>query len=268
MVISIAVCVWVPLSRCVLRVNTFLHQRLRDNSLCFPCSRGLGVRANLISTLILFVPNKLNQNQLNLEFEKKVTSDKADVRKRQSIGQSEPVPRTARFSISITYDHLFYEWKEMKKCPLEEKRVSGKLNFFVCWWCVCVHVYVCVCAGPSKSPGQKPGLHNPSSAFLKVLSPRRANPISFNVRLLRTADFISACVHTHTHVPSSCPSALPTSPFFSLNHVCSLPFSPYLCLLILHPPHILIYPPPPSPPPPPFLYTFFALVPLDVWTTL
>lgn len=31
---------------------------------------GWGVRANLISTLILFVPDKLNQNQLNLEFEK------------------------------------------------------------------------------------------------------------------------------------------------------------------------------------------------------
>lgn len=90
----------------------------------------------------------------------------------------------------------------------------------------CVYVCVCLyaCVRTSKTSGEKPVRRNPSSAFLKVLSRRRANPISFNRRLLRTADFISvhtrsrAGAHALTHT-QSCPyipslGSLSASAFF------------------------------------------------------
>lgn len=86
----------------------------------------------------------------------------------------------------------------MKKCPLEKKGVTGKVSSLSAdgvSMCMCVRV----CEGSSKSPGEKPARNNPSSAFLKALSRRGANPISFNGRLLRTADFISTYTHTRTH---------------------------------------------------------------------
>lgn len=140
-----------------------------------------------------------------------MTSEGADVRKKQVnrekwIGIEEAFPSDVFQSRTI----MFLWMRGNEEMLFGES--GWKSQSFVGLWLVmcvrervCVHICVClwVCVWPS-SPRAKSVCYNPSSAFLKVLSQRKANPISFNGSLLRIADFI----RIHTHGPFSCPSSL------------------------------------------------------------
>lgn len=95
--------------------------------------------------------------------------------------------------------------------------MSGKLSSLL-WWCVYMCLGKCVTANLSMSVCLRVIVWGPflesrretcvPQSFICIpegsLPPRRANPISFNRRLLRMADFISihTCTHytfTHTH---------------------------------------------------------------------
>lgn len=136
--------------------------------------------------------------------------------------------------------------------------MSGKLSSLL-WWCVYMCLGKCVTANLSMSVCLRVIVWGPflesrretcvPQSFICIpegsLPPRRANPISFNRRLLRMADFISihTCTHytfTHTHSFFALPFphfALPPTPFL-LQH---LVFS-FLSLSVPHSPHLLIYP--------------------------
>lgn len=133
-----------------------------------------------------------------------------------------PYPHTNGFQ---SHTIMFLWMRRNDEKLFREKQSHWKSKFFVGLWSVtCVCVCVCVCerervterlresalmclcvcvcdrVWPS-SPRVKSVCYSPSSAFLKVLSQRKANPISFNWKLLRKADFIRINVH-----PFFCPS--------------------------------------------------------------
>lgn len=129
--------------------------------------------------------------------------------------------------------------------------MSGKLSSLL-WWCVYMCLGKCVTANLSMSVCLRVIVWGPflePQSFICIpegsLPPRRANPISFNRRLLRMADFISihTCTHytfthTHTHFLPFLSLTLPSLPLlFFFNILCS-PFS----LSVPHSPHLLIYP--------------------------